>query len=182
MSKSEVHVCECPHCQQESAHADQELHRQMNLLVSRLDEQQRRRYVAVESKRVGRGGDRLLKSLDWTKRRSNADGKNWQTLWPPGQANGFAYQEVGDPRRKKRCRARVSSLAVDQTRNCGRSHERTEVGTQQFRPCMPTSGQLGASHQSSHPCSLAPPMGLLPPSQCQETRSQQRSPRSQHAI
>lgn len=43
----------------------------------------------------------MLKSLDWTKRRSNADGKNWQTLWPPGQANGFACQEVGDRRRKK---------------------------------------------------------------------------------
>ena len=63
MSKSVVHVCECSHCQQESAHADQELHQQMNLLVSRLDEQQRRWYVAVESKRVGRGGDRLLSQI-----------------------------------------------------------------------------------------------------------------------
>jgi hypothetical protein len=32
----------------------------MNLLVSRLDEQQRRWYVALESKRIGHGGDRLL--------------------------------------------------------------------------------------------------------------------------
>lgn len=63
MSKSVVHVCECSHCQQESAHADQELHQQMNLLVSRLDEQQRRWYVAVESKRVGRGGDHLLAQI-----------------------------------------------------------------------------------------------------------------------
>lgn len=35
----------------------------MNLLVSRLEEQQRRWYVAVESKRVGRGGDRLLSQI-----------------------------------------------------------------------------------------------------------------------
>jgi hypothetical protein len=32
----------------------------MNLLLSRLDEQQRRWYAAVESARVGFGGDRLL--------------------------------------------------------------------------------------------------------------------------
>ena len=63
MSKSEVHICECPHCQQESVHADQELHQEMNLLLSRLDEQQRRWYVAVESKRVGTGGDRLLSQI-----------------------------------------------------------------------------------------------------------------------
>jgi len=32
----------------------------MNLLLSRLDQQQRRWYVALESKRIGHGGDRLL--------------------------------------------------------------------------------------------------------------------------
>jgi len=63
MPKSEVHICECPHCQQESVHADQELHQEMNLLLSRLDEQQRRWYVAVESKRMGAGGDRLLSQI-----------------------------------------------------------------------------------------------------------------------
>ena len=32
----------------------------MNLLLSRLDEQERRWYVALESKKVGRGGDRFM--------------------------------------------------------------------------------------------------------------------------
>jgi len=32
----------------------------MNLLLSRLDEQQRRWYLAVESERIGHGADRLL--------------------------------------------------------------------------------------------------------------------------
>ncbi len=63
MSRSEVHQCECPHCQQEMSHPDQEVHRQMNLLLSRLDEQQRRWYVAVESNRIGAGGDRLLAQI-----------------------------------------------------------------------------------------------------------------------
>lgn len=53
MSVMDIHQCQCPHCQQEAAHPDQILHRQMNLLLSRLDEQQRRWYVAVEANRIG---------------------------------------------------------------------------------------------------------------------------------
>lgn len=60
MSDSVVHQCRCPVCDQSDYHPDKELHRNMNLLLSRLDEQQRRLYAAVESKRIGHGGDRLL--------------------------------------------------------------------------------------------------------------------------
>ena len=63
MSQSEVHQCQCPRCQQETSHPDQELHRQMNLLLSRLDEQQRRWYVALEANRIGVGGERLLAQI-----------------------------------------------------------------------------------------------------------------------
>src|SRR2546430_2673148 len=63
MPQSEVHHCQCTHCQQETSHPDQEFHQQMNLLLSRLDEQQRRWYVAVESNRIGLGGDRLLSQI-----------------------------------------------------------------------------------------------------------------------
>jgi hypothetical protein len=35
----------------------------MNLRLRRLDEQQRRWYVAVESNRIGAGGDRLLAQI-----------------------------------------------------------------------------------------------------------------------
>jgi len=63
MPLSEVYTCQCGHCQQETSHPDQDLHRQMNLLLSRLDEQQRRWYVAVESNRIGAGGDRLLAQI-----------------------------------------------------------------------------------------------------------------------
>jgi len=35
----------------------------MNLFLSRLDEQQRRWYVALESKKVGHGGDTLLAQI-----------------------------------------------------------------------------------------------------------------------
>lgn len=35
----------------------------MNLFLSRLDEQQRRWYVAMESDRIGAGGDRMLSQI-----------------------------------------------------------------------------------------------------------------------
>jgi hypothetical protein len=56
----ELHQCQCPYCQQPEPHPDQELHAQMNLLFSRLTEQQRRWYAAVESTKLGHGGDSLL--------------------------------------------------------------------------------------------------------------------------
>ena len=60
MPAREIHQCQCPCCQQAEPHPDQQLHAQMNLLCSRLDEQQRRWYAAVESHKVGHGGDTLL--------------------------------------------------------------------------------------------------------------------------
>ena len=56
MSEREIYQCECANCQQPGDHTDKEIHRQMNLLLSRLDEQQRRWYVALEAQRIGRGG------------------------------------------------------------------------------------------------------------------------------
>jgi hypothetical protein len=37
-------------------HPDKEVHHKMNLFLSRLDEQQRRWYVALEAQKMGRGG------------------------------------------------------------------------------------------------------------------------------
>src|SRR4051812_49849191 len=63
MPQQEVHQCQCPECLTSESHPDRELHRQMNLLLSRLDEQQRRWYAAVESAKLGHGGDRLVSPL-----------------------------------------------------------------------------------------------------------------------
>lgn len=63
MRAPEVHQGECATCQQELAHPDQALHHRINLLVSRLDEQQRRWYVAMESDRIGPGGDEVLSHI-----------------------------------------------------------------------------------------------------------------------
>lgn len=55
--------CGCPRCQQGGDHPERAFHRQINLLLSRLDEAQRRWYVAVEANRIGHGGDRLLAQI-----------------------------------------------------------------------------------------------------------------------
>ncbi len=56
MSMVDVHCCACTLCQSPSDHRDKILHHQINLLMSRLDEQQRRWYAALEAIRLGHGG------------------------------------------------------------------------------------------------------------------------------
>jgi hypothetical protein len=60
MNSSGVRECQCPDCQQAAPHPDRARHRQMNVFLSRLDEAQRRWYVALEAARLGPGGERLL--------------------------------------------------------------------------------------------------------------------------
>jgi hypothetical protein len=63
MSSIAVRVCQCPPCQAGEAHADRRLHEQMNLLLSRLGEAERRWYAAVEANRLGHGGVRLVAQI-----------------------------------------------------------------------------------------------------------------------
>jgi hypothetical protein len=55
-----VRQCQCRDCVSDQDHPDRELHRQMNLFFSRLDEQQRRWFAALEAKKIGHGGDTLV--------------------------------------------------------------------------------------------------------------------------
>ncbi len=63
MSFSTVKICQCPICQQEAEHPDKQTHRLMNLLVSQLNEQQRRWFVALEARRLGYGGVRRMSQI-----------------------------------------------------------------------------------------------------------------------
>ena len=56
MSEKTIHQCQCAICVSPEAHPDKALHHQMNVFVSRLDEQQGRWYVALEAKKLGHGG------------------------------------------------------------------------------------------------------------------------------
>jgi hypothetical protein len=63
MQEASIHVCQCEACRRLDSNPDKLLHLRVNLLVSRLDEQQRRWYVASESMRIGYGGDVRLQSI-----------------------------------------------------------------------------------------------------------------------
>src|SRR5947208_16893297 len=63
MSSVNVRLCRCPRCREDTPHPDQERHRQMNVFLSRLDEAQRRWYVALEAERLGPGGERLVAQI-----------------------------------------------------------------------------------------------------------------------
>lgn len=63
MVQEAIHQCECAICRQSGEHLDKQLHRQMNLFLSRLDEQQKRWYVGLESKKLGHGGDQRLSEI-----------------------------------------------------------------------------------------------------------------------
>lgn len=63
MQDASLHTCQCPHCLSTEAHSAKNLHRRMNLFLGRLNEQQRRWYVALESMKVGHGGDTLLSQI-----------------------------------------------------------------------------------------------------------------------
>ena len=63
MQDASVHICQCPVCQRSEAHPDKRWHQHMNRLLSRMDEQQRRWYVGLESMKLGHGGDKLLAQI-----------------------------------------------------------------------------------------------------------------------
>ncbi len=58
-----IHECQCAACLASNDHLDWQLHHQMNVFLGRLDEQQRRWYVALESKKIGHGGDQQLSKI-----------------------------------------------------------------------------------------------------------------------
>src|SRR5205085_12403805 len=60
MADLDIRRCQCPKCVTGTDRATVEVHHQMNLLFSRLDEQQRRWFAALEAKKVGHGGDTLV--------------------------------------------------------------------------------------------------------------------------
>ena len=102
MTALDVPRCQCSRCRGEGDHPDRVLHQQMNLLLSRLDEAQRRWYVAVEANRLGQAACICSpRSPAWTRRRSGADAKNWPPPWPSAHPKGCAARRWPAGGRKK---------------------------------------------------------------------------------
>lgn len=62
MRAAKIHECECPDCVAGDT-AMQVQHQQLNLLMSRLDEQQRRWMAGWEAKRMGYGGTQRMHEI-----------------------------------------------------------------------------------------------------------------------
>ncbi len=60
MADKPVHACQCPQCLSGIDHFDRHWHEHLNLLMARLDEQQRRWLAAFESQKLGYGGDTTI--------------------------------------------------------------------------------------------------------------------------
>lgn len=56
----EIHKCKCEICLSNDTHPDKLDHHQINLLMSQLNEKQRRLYTAREAIRIGYGGIKKL--------------------------------------------------------------------------------------------------------------------------
>lgn len=63
MEKWPIHRCQCPACRSRKESPLKSLHTQINLMMSTLDEHQRRLFVGLESQRLGHGGDRVLAQI-----------------------------------------------------------------------------------------------------------------------
>lgn len=58
-----IHECQCQICLGEKESPEKMIHHQINVVLSRLDEQQRRWYAAVEANRRGRNGVREVSRI-----------------------------------------------------------------------------------------------------------------------
>lgn len=63
MDDNAIHQCQCADCLRGIDHAEKRLHEQFNVVLQRLDEQQRRWVAAIESKKIGHGGDTALSRI-----------------------------------------------------------------------------------------------------------------------
>jgi hypothetical protein len=63
MDDTPLHSCQCPACLSGGDPPERLLHRQLNVLLRRLDEQQRRWVAAWESKKIGYGGDTVVAQI-----------------------------------------------------------------------------------------------------------------------
>jgi len=62
MGNREIHQCKCKECQ-EGNEAIGKQHENLNVLMSRLDEQQRRWMAALEANKIGHGGTKKLRII-----------------------------------------------------------------------------------------------------------------------
>ena len=130
MQDGTIHRCQCSACRQPGDHPDKVLDHQMNLLLSRLDEQQRRWSVALESKKPGHGGDAYM---------SMVTGLHVQTIRRP---RGVPLQPAEPSPGEQPARKHVQSARAAESVHGG--GEFAPGGLERlghFRPCTGVAGK-----------------------------------------
>ena len=109
-----VNRCQCELCQQEVEHAHKALHQQINELMSRLDEQQRRWLAGLESVRYGHGGDVYVAQItgldEKTIRRGRQELQSGLALQPTARVRQAG---AGRPSLEKKVYCRTSPADAD---------------------------------------------------------------------
>ena len=116
MSQRPIHQCQCELCQSPQPHADKEDHHRMNVLLSRLNEQHRRWYVALEAERIGHGVQRTAGQITGMNVNTIRRGRRElnESTWPDAKPTGCASRAVGGQRWKKKSsyRSRIKEIST----------------------------------------------------------------------
>ena len=70
-----IYQCACPKCRSEEKDPAKEEHRRINVMMSRLDERQRRWFAASEAERIGWGGVKRMAAVTGLDRKTIFRGK-----------------------------------------------------------------------------------------------------------
>ncbi len=70
-----THRCQCEKCLLEPAQPERAIHQQINLLLGRLDEQQRRWYLGLQAQQWGAGSAGLLAQISGVDERTIVRGQ-----------------------------------------------------------------------------------------------------------
>lgn len=108
MPKPRLHVCRCAVCRSRRPQPERRLHQQLNLLISRLDERQRRWFVALEAQRRGHGGTRQMAEITGLSERTIRRGRR---EWAAGQV-AHAAARVRAPGAGRRASERRDSALL----------------------------------------------------------------------
>lgn len=174
MTHLPVHRCECRLCQSPEPHPDQAFHHYMNVFLSRLNEPQRRWFVALEAMRLGHGGKHLLAQITGMslttilrgRHELEADLAGCPEVHLRAPGGGRPAAEERDPR----IGARLGNGAG--FGNDGRSHGTTSQGQAQFITAAEYSPEeQGTFHQPSDRLKAAAQAEVFSQGQCAAYRS-----------
>jgi hypothetical protein len=110
LSQTTIHQCQCELCQSGSDHDEKIIHHQINVVMSRLDEQQRRWYAAVEANRRGQGGQRVVSQITGLDEKTISRGQQELSLDLSGRpADRIRLPGAGRPLSEKKSQPSSSS-------------------------------------------------------------------------